>query len=70
MTVVQPSNDTISGSVLDPEGAPLAQATVRIQATTNETLTDDEGRFVLTGLVQGAPLTVSAWKAGYYCAMV
>jgi hypothetical protein len=69
-TVIPPSEDTISGTVLDPEGAPLAQATVRIQATTNQTLSDDEGRYVLTGLEQGAPLTISAWKAGFYCAMV
>ncbi len=61
------SGAAISGTVLGPDGAPLAQATVRIQATTNQTITDDEGRFVLTGLEAGAPVTVSAWKEGYYC---
>jgi mono/diheme cytochrome c family protein len=63
-----PSGAAISGTVLGPDGAPLTQATVRIQATANRTITDDEGRFVLTGLEAGAPVTVSAWKDGYYCA--
>jgi hypothetical protein len=58
----------ITGRVLGPDGAPLAQADVRIQATTNQTVTDDEGRFVLSGLEAGKPVTVSAWKDGYYCA--
>jgi hypothetical protein len=57
----------ISGIVYD-EAGPLAGATVRIQATQNSTLTDHEGRFTLSGLTGGAPVTVSAWKEGYYCA--
>jgi mono/diheme cytochrome c family protein len=67
-TATARSGAAISGSVLGSDGAPLAQATVRIQATTNQTVTDDEGRFVLTGLEAGLPVTVSAWKDGYYCA--
>jgi len=67
-TANAPSGVAISGRVLGPDGAPLAQATVRIQATVNQTLTDDEGRFVLVGLEAGLPVTVSAWKEGYYCA--
>jgi len=67
-TVTIPSGATITGTVLDPEGAPLPQATVRIQATTNQTVTDDAGRFVLSGLEAGKPVTVSAWKDGHYCA--
>lgn len=67
-TANAPSGVTISGRVLGPDGAPLAQATVRIQATSNQTLTDDEGRFVLVGLEAGLPVTVSAWEEGYYCA--
>jgi hypothetical protein len=62
------SGAAIAGAVLGPDGTPLAQATVRIQATANQTITDDEGRFVLRGLEAGAPVTVSAWKDGYYCA--
>jgi len=70
VTVIPPSGVSISGTVLDPEGAPLSGATVRIQATANQTLTDDEGRFVLVNLEEGAPVTVSAWADGYYCAKV
>ncbi len=61
--------DGVSGVVRDGNG-PLAGAMVRIQATTNQTLTDAAGRFVLTGLRAGVPVTVSAWKDGYYCANV
>jgi hypothetical protein len=61
--------DAVSGVVRDGSG-PLAGATVRIQATTNQTLTDAAGRFVLTGLRAGDSVTVSAWKEGYYCANV
>jgi hypothetical protein len=67
-TEVSSSSDAISGIVLDPQGLPLSGATVRIQATENQTLTDNEGRFVLRGLKVGQALIVSAWKAGYYCA--
>jgi len=70
VTEVVPSGALISGIVLDPLGVPLAQATVRIQATANETMTDEQGRFVLAGLEAGRPVTVSAWKQGYYCAKV
>jgi hypothetical protein len=70
VTVIPPSGASITGIVLDPEGVPLAGATVRIQATVNETKTDEEGRFVLVGLAEGVPVTVSAWKEAYYCAKV
>jgi hypothetical protein len=70
LTVMPPSGIAITGTVLDPQGVPLPQATVRIQATVNETKTDDEGRFALVGLQAGVPVTVSAWKEGYYCANV
>lgn len=60
---------TVSGVVYD-ENGPAAGATVRIQGTTNETLTDGEGRFTLGGLAEGIPVTISAWKALYYCAKV
>jgi hypothetical protein len=59
----------ISGVVIDEIG-PVASATVRIQATTNATLTDSNGRFLLTGISVGESVTVSAWKDGYYCAKV
>ncbi len=61
--------DAVSGVVRDEDG-PVDGATVRVQATTNETLTDEEGRFTLTGLSEGIAVTVSAWKHTYYCAKV
>ncbi|MFC1935938.1 carboxypeptidase regulatory-like domain-containing protein, partial [Chloroflexota bacterium] len=60
---------SISGIVRDDTG-PVAGATVRIQATTNQTLTDDEGRFTLIDLREGVAVTVSAWKHTYYSAKV
>ncbi|PWB55676.1 MAG: hypothetical protein C3F13_03090 [Anaerolineales bacterium] len=62
------NHGTISGTVVDSLGAPLSQATERIQATTNQTLTADDGSFILSGLEDGVAITVSAWKEGYYCA--
>jgi hypothetical protein len=69
-TLVSVSDVSITGLVLGSEGTPVPQATVRVQATTNVTTTNAQGRFTLAGLEEGAPLTVSAWKAGYYCAKV
>lgn len=56
----------ISGVVVDEHG-PVEGATVRIQATTVETLTDLLGRFTLE-VEQADAVTVSAWKHLYYCA--
>jgi hypothetical protein len=70
VTIVPPSGVSLTGTVLDPWGAPLSGATVRIQATANQTLTDDEGRFVLVDLERDKTVTVSAWKEGYYCAKI
>jgi len=63
------SGKTISGIVLDAAG-PVSGVTVRIQGRTTSTLTDGSGRFELSGLAEGAPVTVSAWKEDYYCAKV
>ncbi len=49
---------------------PVAGATVRIQASANSTLSAADGTFTLTGLTEGVPVTVSAWKENYYCAKV
>ena len=57
----------ITGVVLDEHG-PLSGATVRVQATTNAALTGDDGRFTLSGLTAGEPVTVTAWAPGYYIA--
>lgn len=59
----------ISGRVID-AGGPVAGATVRVQATANSTVTGADGTFVLGGPAEGVPVTVSAWKEGYYCAKV
>jgi hypothetical protein len=59
----------VSGVVRDEDG-PVAGATVRVQATTHETLTDEEGRFTLVGLNAGIAVTISVWKHTYYCAKV
>jgi hypothetical protein len=59
----------IQGQVVDDVG-PVAGATVRVQATLNETSTDSEGRFFLEVPVEGGLVTVSAWKHLYYCANV
>ncbi len=59
---------TLTGQVVDQDGAPVAGAQVSIQATTRTALTDAEGRFSMSGLDNGQPLTVSAWKDKYYCA--
>ena len=62
------SGGFVSGKVIDPQGNPLSQATIRLQATIKQTLSADDGSFVLPDLEKGAPVTISAWKAGYYCA--
>ncbi len=60
---------SISGVVCDGSG-PLAGATVRVQAADNATLSDSDGAFTLTGLEVGVPVTINAWKEGYYCGLV
>jgi hypothetical protein len=62
-----PRGASIEGTVVDAQGAPLAGATVRIQATTRQTITDQAGHFVLDGLPNDRAVTVSAWKDAYYC---
>jgi hypothetical protein len=59
---------TLTGLVVDQDGAPVSKAQVSIQATTLTTLTDNQGRFSLSGLEDDQPVTVSAWKDKYYCA--
>ena len=59
----------VSGTVFDEDGV-VAGVTVRVQATTIQTLTDGQGRFTLSSLPVEQPVTISAWKDGYYCAKV
>ena len=66
--LVPGSNESaISGRVVDATG-PIAGATVRVQATNNETVTDTNGQFVLEIGHAQDPVTISAWKHGYYTA--
>jgi len=60
-----PKSDTISGVVLDDNG-PVPGVVVRVQATENSTLTDEEGRFTLTGMSAEGPFFITAWASGYY----
>lgn len=55
----------ITGIVTDHSG-PLSGATVRVQATSNATLSAADGRFTLTGLVPNQPVVLTAWVPGYY----
>ena len=63
------SGSYIRGVVRDEDG-PVAGAVVRIQATTIETLTDEQGCFTLTEVSTDEAVTVSAWKHEYYSAKV
>lgn len=62
-----PSPGAISGVVVDPKGMPLTGATVRLQASPSQTTTDGEGVFTLSAPIAASSVTVSAWKAAYYC---
>lgn len=59
------TSDSISGIVFDDQG-PIADASVRIQATKISTITDTNGRFNLPIPDPLTPISVTAWKAGYY----
>lgn len=59
--------ETISGFVRDRDG-PVAGAIVRVQASGISATTDAQGRFALTGLPAGEPVTLSAWASGFYIA--
>src|SRR3546814_15021385 len=48
-----------TGRVLDEQGNPLEGAAVRIKGTTRETSTDNNGRFTLNDVEQGAVLLIS-----------
>ena len=67
-----PSDDPriIGGVVSDNAGNPLSGATVRVQTTLNEIKTDSNGYFTLDITDEKSPITISAWKEGYYCGKV
>lgn len=59
-------NNSVTGTVIDENGMPLAGAIIRVKATDLETLSDENGYFSLSGLPHGQPVFVTAWTAGYY----
>lgn len=60
---------TVSGKVFDYRG-PLADVRVLVQGTKNTAVTDREGRFILSGITPGQKISLSAWKEGYYNALL
>ena len=50
---------------MNEDGTPIIGATVRVKATELETLTDSEGRFVLSGVPTDSLVFVTAWASGY-----
>ena len=57
---------TITGIVVGEDGAPIAGATVRIQATANATTSAADGTFELGGLLPDAEVVVTAWTETFY----
>ncbi len=57
---------TVSGTVRDASGQPVAGASVRIRATQFAAQTDSQGRFTLTGFTPAFKARVTAWANGYY----
>ncbi len=57
--------DEVTGTVSSVAG-PVAGAVVRLKATDFQTLTDSNGRFVLTGFPRRFNAQVTAWSEGYY----
>lgn|GEM_PF-1002012 len=46
-------NSTITGTVVNKNGYPIPSATISLKGTEKKTLTDENGRFVLTGISPG-----------------
>lgn len=70
---IQQAKGTCNGMVVDTEGEPLIGATVRVEGTTNATMTDIDGNFSLSNVASGAKITVTyvgyapqtvTWKGG------
>src|SRR5512135_2566548 len=59
-----PLPPTISGDILTEKG-PAANAIVQIQHTPNQTTTDANGRFALSGISGTMPFVLIAWAAGH-----
>src|SRR5688572_25120246 len=66
------SEGSITGAVVDANG-PVAGATVRVQLTEEQTMSAEDGSFILpvpgSGVGSSAAVTVTAWAPGYYNGM-
>jgi len=58
--------DSVSGIVIDEEGRPIADATVRLQGTSRYTITDSEGRWILKGIQEDGVFRLTAFLPGYF----
>jgi hypothetical protein len=70
LSLFSQSGAIVKGIVVEQGAGPIAGATVRIQAASNAATSGSDGTFTLSGLKEGVPITVSAWKHKYYCAKV
>lgn len=59
---------TVSGTVFDESGQPVAGSSVRVRASGYAVRTDAEGRFTLSGFPPTFKTRVTAWADGYYVA--
>jgi hypothetical protein len=57
--------DTVSGIVVDGQGNPIENATVRLQGTSLYTTTNLEGQFILRGINKVGPFKLTAFSSGY-----
>ena len=60
---------SVSGVVRDGDD-PVSGATVLVQGTEISALTDATGAFTLNNVPAGRGKRISAWKEGYYCALL
>jgi len=65
--VAPATEGVISGQVVNAAG-PVAGALVKVQLTDITTHSSEDGSFVLAGLTNGLPVTVTAWAQGHYIA--
>jgi hypothetical protein len=56
----------VSGVVRDSAGRPVANATVRIKGGDTATITDADGRFLLSRLQGARRVHLTAWREGFY----
>ena len=60
------SANTVKGIVINEQGDPMENATVRLQTTTLSTKTNDQGQFVLCGIQKEGTFRITAYSQGYF----